>query len=127
MRVLLDTSALFWWYGKPEKLSRDALSIISEGENSIIISPATAWELSIKSAIGKLDALALVLDFSTYVSEEGFIEMPITALHAIRAGMLPQHHKDPFDRLLIAQAQELSIPIVSSDRALEKYGVMRIW
>lgn len=127
MRVLVDTQAFFWWYSEPAKLSRQALSTINDGNNTVLISAATAWELSIKSAMGRLDALPLVLDFSTYLSDEGFFELPISASHAIRAGLLPSHHKDPFDRLLVAQAQELSVPILSSDRWLDQYGVMRLW
>src|SRR5581483_5417814 len=106
MKVLLDSQALFWWYGEPAKLSRRANSTIIDGSNAIFISAATAWELSIKAALGKLNALELVMDFSTYVEEEGFIELPILTSHAIRAGLLPPHHKDPFDRLLVAQAHE---------------------
>lgn len=127
MRVLVDTQALFWWYGESAKLSKRASSTISDSDNTVLISAATAWELSIKSALGKLQALQLVLEFSTYIEEEGFLELPIETSHAIRAGLLPNHHKDPFDRLLVAQAQELSIPILSSDNRLDDYGVLRIW
>ncbi|SRR5581483_2310446 len=127
MRVLIDTQALFWWYSEPTKLSRRAVSILTEGSNTILISAGAAWELSIKSALGKLDALSLIMDFSTYLNEEGFSELPIAVSHAVRAGLLPPHHRDPFDRLLIAQAQELNVPIVSSDRLLDIYGVIRIW
>jgi PIN domain nuclease of toxin-antitoxin system len=125
--VLVDTQAFFWWYSEPAKLSRRAASTINDGSNTVFISAATAWELSIKSALGKLDALPLVMELARYLSEEGFIELPISISHATRAGLLPSHHKDPFDRLLVAQAQELSIPIVSSDRGLDQYGVLRLW
>jgi PIN domain nuclease of toxin-antitoxin system len=127
VRVLVDTQVLFWWYGEPAKLSRVAVSTINDGSNTIFISAATAWELSIKSALGKLDALPLVMELARYLSEEGFIELPISISHATRAGLLPSHHRDPFDRLLVAQAQELSIPIVSSDRWLDRYGILRLW
>lgn len=127
MKVLVDTQALFWWYSEPAKLSKRASSTINDSENTVLISAATAWELSIKSALGKLHALQFVMDFSRYVEEEGFVELPIAIPHAIRAGLLPPHHKDPFDRLLVAQAQELSIPVLSSDRGLDEYDVIRIW
>lgn len=127
MKVLLDSQVLFWWYSQPAKLSKKAVSTITAIDNSVLISAATAWELSIKSALRKLDALPLIVDFGTYLSDEGFVELPIAATHAIRAGQLPPHHKDPFDRLLVAQAQELSIPLVSSDDGLDQYGVIRIW
>ena len=74
MKVLLDTHALFWWYSASEKLSKRAVSMVTEGSNAILISAATAWELSIKAAMGKLDALPLVVDFSTFVEDEGFTE-----------------------------------------------------
>ncbi|HEY7353972.1 MAG TPA: type II toxin-antitoxin system VapC family toxin [Terriglobales bacterium] len=127
MKVLLDTHVLFWWYSKPEKLSKRAVSMVTEGSNAVLISAATAWELSIKAAMGKVDALPLVVDFSMFVDDEGFTELPVVASHAIRAGLLPLHHKDPFDRLLVAQAQDLNVPIISSDRGLDEYGIVRIW
>lgn len=101
--------------------------MVTEGSNAVLISAATAWELSIKAAMGKVDALPLVVDFSMFVDDEGFTELPVVASHAIRAGLLPLHHKDPFDRLLVAQAQDLNVPIISSDRGLDEYGIVRIW
>lgn len=127
MKVLIDTQVLFWWYSEPAKLSRPANSIIEDGSNTLLISAATGWELAIKVALGKLDALALVIDLLGYLKEEGFTELPITIPHATRAGLLPLHHRDPFDRLLVAQAQDLSIPIISSDRLLDQYDVKRLW
>jgi PIN domain nuclease of toxin-antitoxin system len=127
MKVLLDTQVLFWWYSEPGKLSKRASSIVAEGSNTILISALVAWELAIKSAMGKLDALPLVVDLSHYIAEEGFTELPISIPQATRAGLLPLHHRDPFDRLLVAQAQDLNIPIVSSDRLLDVYDVKRLW
>ena len=127
MRALLDTQALFWWYGEPGKLSKRANSIIDDSSNNILVSAATAWELSIKAAIGKIDALSMVMDLSKFIAEEGFAEIPITISQATRAGLLPLHHRDPFDRLLVAQAQDQNIPIVSSDRLLDLYDVKRLW
>ena len=127
MRVLIDTQSLFWWYGDPGKLSKRASSIVADGSNTILVSALIAWELSIKAGMGKLDALSLVTDLSGYIAEEGFTELPISITQATRAGLLPLHHRDPLDRLLVAQAQDLNIPIVSSDRLLDLYDVKRLW
>jgi PIN domain nuclease of toxin-antitoxin system len=127
MRILIDTQVLFWWYSEPAKLSKRASSIVTDGNNTVLVSALVAWELTIKSAMGKLDALPLVIDLSRYIAEEGFAELPISIPQATRAGLLPLHHRDPFDRLLVAQAQDLNIPIVSSDRQLDLYDVKRLW
>ena len=127
MKLLLDTQVLFWWFSDPSKLSRRALSLLQEIENQPLVSAATAWELAIKAGIGKLDALPLVLDLPHLIHEEGFEELPIGLSAAVRAGLLPLHHRDPFDRLLVAQAQDLNAPILSSDRLLDLYDVQRIW
>lgn len=127
MRVLIDTQVLFWWYSEPGKLSKRAVSIVTEGSNTILVSAVIGWELAIKAAMGKLDGLPLVVDLSRYIAEEGFAELPISIQQATRAGLLPLHHRDPFDRLLVAQAQDLNIPIVSSDRLLDLYDVKRLW
>jgi PIN domain nuclease of toxin-antitoxin system len=127
MRILIDTQVLFWWYSEPAKLSKRASSIVTDGNNTVLVSALVAWELTIKSAMGKLDALPLVIDLSRYIAEEGFAELPISIPQATRAGLLPLHHRDPFDRLLVAQAQDLNIPIVSSERPLDLYDVKRLW
>lgn len=127
MKLLADTQALFWWYSEPGKLSDRALAAMQDSGNVVLISAVAAWELAIKTGIGKLDALALVLDLERYIAEEGFTELPITIAHAVRAGLLPAHHRDPFDRLLIAQAQDLNVPILSSDPLLDDYDVKRLW
>lgn len=127
MKVLIDTQVLFWWYSEPSKLSRSAGSVLEDGSNIVLVSAATAWELAIKVAIGKLNALALILDLVGFLKEDGFTELPITIQHATRAGLLPLHHRDPFDRLLVAQAQDMGIPVVSSDRLLDRYDIKRLW
>ncbi len=127
MKVLIDTQVLFWWHNEPSKLSHSATSVLEDGSNVLLVSAATAWELAIKVTLGKLDALSLVIDLGGFLREEGFTELPITVQHATRAGLLPLHHRDPFDRLLVAQAQDLGIPIVSSDRLLDRYDVKRLW
>ncbi len=127
MKLLADTQVLFWWFSDPSKISRRALSLLQDTENQVLISAAVAWELAIKAGIGKLDALPLALDLPNLIKEEGFEELPIGIAEAIRAGLLPLHHRDPFDRLMVAQAQHLNIPVLSSDRLLDLYDIKRIW
>jgi PIN domain nuclease of toxin-antitoxin system len=127
MKVLLDTHALVWWMSDAPKLSKRASSILANTSNTILVSAATAWELAIKVNLGKLDALSLVMELARHTEEEGFAELPISMEQAVRAGLLPLHHGDPFDRLLVAQAQALNVPILSADEVLDRYDVKRIW
>ena len=127
MRVLLDTHVLFWWFEDATKLSKRAANIISNAENSLLISAASAWELAIKANLGKLDAIPLVMTLDPQIAEAGFEALSISLEQAMRAGLLPVHHRDPFDRLLVAQAQDLNLPIMSSDAGLDRYDVKRLW
>jgi PIN domain nuclease of toxin-antitoxin system len=127
MNVLLDTHTLFWWFSDMARLSKRAGSIIANPSNTVLVSAATAWELAIKVNLGKIDGLSLVVELGRYIEEEGFVDLPISTEHAVRAGLLPLHHRDPFDRLLVAQAQAISVPILSGDGVLDQYDVKRIW
>ena len=127
MKILLDTHALIWWFGNESKLSRRAFSIIADQNNTVFVSAAVAWELAIKVNLGKFDALALTTELPRYTQEEGFDELPISLEQAVRAGLLPLHHRDPFDRLLVAQAQALNVPVLSADTVLDRYDVKRLW
>jgi PIN domain nuclease of toxin-antitoxin system len=127
MKVLLDTHAVFWWFGDPARLSKRAESILTDSMNVVLVSAATAWELAIKTSLGKIEALELVSDLKRELDHKGFLELPISIEHATRAGLLPLHHRDPFDRLLVAQAQEEAVPILSGDRTLDRYDIKRIW
>ena len=127
MEVLLDTHALIWWLEAAAGLSKRAASILASKDNLVLISAAVGWELAIKVNLGKFDTPSLVQQLSSIVDGEGFAELPISLEHAVRAGMLPLHHRDPFDRLLVAQAQARGAPILSADRALDAYDVRRIW
>ena len=127
MKILLDTHALIWWFGNESKLSRRASSIIANQKNTVLVSAAIAWELAIKVNLGKVDALSLTTELPRYTAEEGFEELPISVEQAVRAGLLPLHHRDPFDRLLVAQAQGLNVPILSADTILDQYDVKRLW
>ncbi len=98
------------------------------GNSNLLVSAATAWEIATKVRLGKLQGAAdLVADFVGYLAHEQFETLPVTVEHAIRAGLLPGPHKDPFDRMLIAQAQAENIPIISNDAAFDNYHVRRLW
>ena len=127
MRLLLDTHTAIWWLDAPEKLSKLGYGLISEPENEILISPVVPWEIAIKMNSGKLQPHELVIDFLRVIMEENFTAMEIGPLYRIRAGLLPLHHRDPFDRLLAAQSLELDIPLISADKIFDHYGVKRVW
>ena len=127
MTVLLDTHSLKWWLDDPAQLSESAKSVIENRLNSIVISAVVPWELAIKTNIGKLRVHGLLANWVNKMIAEGFQEIPVASEHAIRAGLLPLHHRDPFDRLLVAQAQATGWPIISADTVFDQYGVSRIW
>ncbi len=128
MRALLDTHALLWWLSDDHELSQSARKFIAETRNTAVISAASAWEIATKVRLGKLPTAAdLAADFVSYLEREGFELLAISAEHAIRAGLLAGTHKDPFDRMLIAQAQAEGLPIISNEVAFDSYGVRRIW
>jgi PIN domain nuclease of toxin-antitoxin system len=103
-------------------------SSLRKPKNTLIVSAVSAWEIAIKVRLGKLPAATdLAADFSGLIEREGFELLAISAEHGIRAGLLPGPHKDPFDRMLIAQAQTENIPIVSNEISFESYGVRRLW
>ncbi len=109
-------------------LSKSAYALIKNKKNISLVSAASAWEIATKVRLGKLPAAAgLVQDFVADLEREQIEILTVTAEHGIRAGLLPGPHKDPFDRMLIAQALAENIPIVSNDRALDGYGVRRLW
>lgn len=128
MRCLLDTHTLIWWMTADRHLSKSAYALIKNKKNISLVSAASAWEIATKVRLGKLPAAAgLVQDFVADLEREQIEILTVTAEHGIRAGLLPGPHKDPFDRMLIAQALAENIPIVSNDRALDGYGVRRLW
>jgi PIN domain nuclease of toxin-antitoxin system len=109
-------------------LSNAARNIIQSHENSSVVSAVSAWEIATKVRLGRLPAAsALVQDFVVDLQHQRIEILYVTAEHGIRAGLLPGPHKDPFDRMLIAQAQAENIPIVSNDKALDGYGIRRLW
>jgi PIN domain nuclease of toxin-antitoxin system len=128
LRVLLDTHALIWWFSDDPSLPQTVRGIIADTDNTLVVSAASAWEIAIKFQQGKLRKVGdLVSDFSGRIEREGFQLLSISAEHGIRAGLLPGPHKDPFDRMLIAQSQAENTPIVSNEAIFETYGVRRLW
>lgn len=127
MRILADTHALIWWMRADPRLSKRAVAVLKDRGNEILVSAVVGWEMAIKVKLGKIEPASLLKDLEEAVTIEGFVELPITLGHAIRADALALHHTDPFDRLLVAQAQSLSLPILSADRFLDLYAVQRIW
>jgi PIN domain nuclease of toxin-antitoxin system len=126
-QVLLDTHALVWWLEEKEKLSSKARAVISDPETVVFVSAASAWELAIKTRIGKFNCPQLVRNLSRAIQAEDFVELPISIAEALRAGSLRGAHSDPFDRMLVAQAQSKDIPVVSVDKCFDDYGVPRLW
>ncbi len=128
MQVLLDTHALLWWLSDDPALTEPARKLIADTKNALYVSAASAWEIAIKVRLGKLSTAAhLAGDFSGYLGREGMHILPILGEHAIRAGLLPGNHKDPFDRMLIAQAQAESMPLISNEKLFDHYGIRRVW
>ena len=119
-RLLLDTHTVLWALAEPATLSRPALEAIANGRNDIFVSAVSAWEVAIKRALGKLVAPD---DLEAKIMNEGFSPLPITFHHAESAGALPPHHADPFDRMLIAQAQAEGLILVTRDAHIPRYGV----
>ncbi|HJR24069.1 MAG TPA: type II toxin-antitoxin system VapC family toxin [Acidimicrobiales bacterium] len=119
MNLLLDTHALLWWLAGVE-LSDEAAAAIGDPDNLVAVSAATVWEASIKAALGKLE---LPEPIGTAIVEDGLEPLPITLEHAERVALLPPHHRDPFDRMLIAQAQVEGLVIVTRDPGFGAYDV----
>lgn len=128
MRFLLDTHALLWWLAGDERLSIHARALIDDEHNEVLVSAASAWEISTKVRLGKLPGAVDVAErLGDILRDQGFRELEITVEHGRRAGEQPGAHRDPFDRMLAAQAQAEVLPIVSCDPALDGFGVRRIW
>ncbi|MDN3517133.1 type II toxin-antitoxin system VapC family toxin [Aquisalimonas lutea] len=120
-RLLLDTHTFLWWLNGDQSLGERAKAAIADPRNQVFVSAATGWEIAIKQAIGKLRVEEGDLD--TIAEEEGFTHLPITFFHGTQAGALPRHHKDPLDRMLVAQAQAEGLIIVTADVDIPAYGV----
>ncbi len=125
---LLDTHALLWAAHRPDKLPSKVLSILEDTENHVFVSPVSAIEIAIKSRRGQLEfSTGLAHDFSSQVSAHGFAHLPITANHAQLAGSFVQPHKDPWDRLLAAQAILEQLTLLTCDGKVAAFGVTTFW
>ena len=127
MTYLFDTHTFLWILNTPKVIPASVQSICKDSSAVLLISIVTPWEMAIKSAIGKLDAAYVLDNFETLLTQGGYTLLETTIQHVIRGGRLPPHHRDPFNRLLAAQALDLRIPLVSRDRIFDLYGVKRIW
>lgn len=125
MRLLLDTHALLWALGHPGRLPKGVAAALRDPSNDVVVSAVSTWEVAIKTALGRLaaDAAAIVAE----LRDAGFDELPITVDHTVRLRDLPPHHRDPFDRLLVAQALVEGLTVVTSDRAFAAYPAPRWW
>lgn len=128
MKLLLDTHALLWFATGNSALSVTARARASDSTNEVLVSHATVWELAIKTALGKLELdRALPRWIEHYVTGNGFAYLPISLSHTLGVATLPQHHGDPFDRLLVAQCEIERLALVSRDPAFDAYGITRVW
>jgi PIN domain nuclease of toxin-antitoxin system len=120
MRLLLDTHVVIWWLARDPRIGDSARDAIKAADNAVFVSVITGFEIATKKKIGKLDAPD---DLSERLQAKGFEELPVTLAHGLEAGQLPLHHKDPFDRLLIAQARCEDLTLVTADQMLGEYDV----
>jgi len=128
LRTLLDTHALFWWLTDDPQLSTDARRAIETDAEGAHVSIATAWEIAIKVGTGKWpEAAALIDNFEVEVAAEGFKMLPIEVAHARAAGLSRSTHRDPFDRMLVAQATIEELTLITSDRKLADLGAVCLW
>lgn len=121
MSLLLDTHVFLWWVGEPERLSNDARAAIARPDTPVFVSAASAWEIAIKRFLGRIDLRDEEFDYG--LRESRFIELPVSARHGLLAGALPPHHRDPFDRMLVAQAMTEGLHLVTHDRTIMDYDI----
>ena len=120
LRLLLDTHAFVWWLSDVSRLAEGARNAIADPRNDVFVSAVTGWEISVKRAKGRMTAPDSLL---AMVEKKGFIHLPLTFHHAEQAGNLPMHHRDPVDRMLIAQAQAEGLVLVTRDARIPLYGI----
>jgi PIN domain nuclease of toxin-antitoxin system len=121
VRLLLDTHVLLWWLSGDRKLPKNARDVIANPDNEVLVSSASAWEISIKAALGRLDIE--LDDLEEAIVKNGFRSLPIGLRHALTVGRLPNIHRDPFDRMLVAQASVEELRLLTHDRVFERYGL----
>jgi PIN domain nuclease of toxin-antitoxin system len=128
VKLLLDTRAFLWWVGATRDLSRRARSAVGSGRNECFVSIASGWEIAIKVSLGTLKVEGALDRFlPEQLAANAFQPLPVDLKHCARVAALPFHHRDPFDRLLVAQALEEELAIVTADPVFTKYGVNRVW
>lgn len=129
MRLLLDTHALIWWWTNDPQLSAQARDALLDEGNEVFVSAASAWEIATKQRLGKLKELPdlRTARFQQLLAADGFGSLPITPAHALRAGAHPAAHRDPFDRMLAAQAELEGLQLVTTDRAFGQFEVAVLW
>jgi len=128
MKVLLDTHTFLWWITDDDRLSSTAREIITNGDNELFLSAATGWEISIKAQLGRIK---LPKEPHSFIAEQlrlnSIQSLPIHMSHALHIYSLPNHHRDPFDRMIIAQAQLEDLPILTMDSQIARYQIKVIW
>jgi len=128
VKALLDTHAFLWWITDDRRLSQVARDVIGEGENELYLSAASGWEIAIKAGIGRLRLdRPMEEEIPAQLEANGILVLPVQLAHALRVSALPGIHKDPFDRLLVAQAQVEQLPIVTADPVVAQYPVETLW
>ena len=128
MKYLLDTHAFLWWVGDDPSLSEKARTIISDGGNEIYLSAVSVWEIAIKSRLGRLEmAEGLEAFMDRHIRENSFQPLPITLTHSAKVQSLSNHHRDPFDQMLVAQSMVEEMPVISVDRMIGTYDVKVVW
>lgn len=127
MKLLLDTHTFLWWDSNPDRIPASTIALIQQSSNQILLSLVTPWEIQIKTQLGKLNLQAPLSNIIRQQTENGISILPITLSHILELDELPLHHKDPFDRLLIAQSRIEKATLVSCDSILEKYDCQVLW
>ena len=128
MRLLLDTHTFLWWITSDQRLSQRSIELISDGSNELLFSTASGWEIAIKAGLGRLDMPDPLDRFVTeHLFRNHISVLSVQLSHALHVYTLPQLHRDPFDRLLVAQAQVERLPLLSSDKRLAEYDVDVLW
>jgi len=128
VRLLLDTHTLLWWFTNDAQLTAPARQAIADGSSDVFVSAVSAWEIATKQRLGKLDGVPdAVARFTELVAADGFIHLPVTHLHGLRAGSYNLPHRDPFDRMLAAQSDIEALVLVTRDPAFAAFGTRTLW